>query len=70
MYLSSVMCPYLKGSRDGAVCGIANDLIKNMEGFTIKLCMSRHYEACSLYFGTFQTILEKDLPSLHNSASP
>ncbi len=70
MYLSSVMCPYLKGSRHGAVCGVANDLIKNMEGFTIKVCMSRHYEACSLYFGTLQTIPEEDSPSLHNSACP
>jgi hypothetical protein len=62
MYMSFyVVCPYLKGSRDGVMCGIANDLIKNMEGCTIKLCLSKHYEACSIYFGTLQRNVEEKL---------
>ncbi len=44
-----VLCPYLKGSIEGSVCGITNGLIKDMEGFTVKLCMSRRHEVCSAY---------------------
>lgn len=46
---SNVRCPHLRGSSEGAVCGIISDLVKNIEGVTIKLCMDRHYEACSIY---------------------
>jgi hypothetical protein len=49
-------CPHLKGSNDGARCDAAlciveNNLIKNMEGVNIKLCINkkRHFEACYIY---------------------
>ncbi len=50
-----VMCPHLKGSYDGAVCGSVNKLIKNIEGITIKLCMNRHYEVCAIYRESLQS---------------
>ncbi len=45
----SVICPYLKGSPNGAVCGIADSLLKELESANIRLCMGRHYEACGYY---------------------
>lgn len=63
--MGAVMCPYLKGSRDGAVCNLIHNFIRNMEGFTIKLCMNRHYEACSVYIGTLQRIIGEKQCSLH-----
>lgn len=49
MNIQYIICPHLKGSYDGAVCSSVNKLIKNIEDVTIKLCMSRHYEVCSIY---------------------
>jgi len=53
-----ILCPHLKGSMEGSVCGITNDLIKNMEGFTVKLCMSQRHEACSVYMQSLQNMVE------------
>ena len=53
-----VLCPHLKGSVEGTVCSITNDLIKNMEGFTVKLCMSQRHEACSVYMQSLQNMIE------------
>ena len=53
-----VLCPHLKGSMEGSVCGITNDLIKNMEGYTVKLCMSQRHEACSMYMQSLHNMLE------------
>jgi hypothetical protein len=53
-----VLCPHLKGSREGALCGVANSLIKDMEGFSVKVCMSRHHEACSLYMRSLREMPE------------
>lgn len=53
-----VFCPHLKGSLEGSVCCITGDLIKNMEGFTIKLCMSRRHEACSMYMQSLHNMVE------------
>jgi len=53
-----VLCPHLKGSMEGSVCCVTNDLIKNMEGFTVKLCMGRHHEACSMYMQSLQNMIE------------
>ena len=53
-----VLCPNLKGSNEGAVCSINNSLIKNMEGFTVKLCMSQRHEACSVYMHSLQNMIE------------
>ncbi len=59
MQSSAVMCPYLKGGDDGALCSIINNLVKDMEGFTIKLCMSRRYEACSAYITTLLNMVQE-----------
>jgi hypothetical protein len=53
-----ILCPHLTGSSEGSVCGITKDLIKNMEGFTVKLCMSRRHEACSVYMQSLQNMIE------------
>lgn len=53
-----VLCPHLKGSLKGAVCGITNSLIKDMEGFTVRLCMSHRHEACSVYMQSLQNMIE------------
>ena len=53
-----VLCPNLKGSVEGTVCSITNSLIKDMEGFTVKLCMSRRHEACSVYMQSLQNMIE------------
>ena len=53
-----VLCPHLKGSMEGSVCSITNDLIKNMEDSTVKLCMSQRHEACYLYMQSLQNMIE------------
>ena len=53
-----VLCPHLKGSMEGSVCGVTNDFIKNMEGFTVKLCMSKRYETCSVYMQSLHNMIE------------
>jgi hypothetical protein len=53
-----ILCPYLRGSMEGCVCGITKELIKNMEGFTLKLCMSQRHEACSVYMRSLQNMIE------------
>lgn len=53
-----VFCPHLKGSMEGSVCGITKDLIKNMEGFTVKLCLSQRHEACSVYMQSLRNMIE------------
>jgi hypothetical protein len=52
------LCPHLKGSMEGSVCGITKDLIKDMEGFTVKLCMSRRHETCSVYMQSLHNMIE------------
>jgi hypothetical protein len=46
IHMKSIMCPHLKGSREGAVCSFNKKLIKDMEDINIRLCMNRHYEVC------------------------
>ena len=53
-FSSFAICPYLKGSNDGAQCIVTNSLIREMEGVTIKLCMHRHHESCGHYFIALQ----------------
>jgi hypothetical protein len=43
------LCPYLRGSNDGAKCCAADDFIRNIENITLKMCMSSHYEGCYVY---------------------
>lgn len=56
--ISHVLCPNLKGSNQGIICSIGNSLIKNMEVFTVKLCMSQRHEACSVYMQSLQNMIE------------
>lgn len=58
--ISPVICPHLKGSSEGALCVIVNKFIRDMEDFSIKVCMSRHYEACSLYFSALQGAIQEN----------
>ncbi|HUO78247.1 MAG TPA: hypothetical protein VMU21_11800 [Thermodesulfovibrionales bacterium] len=44
-----VICQYLKGSPEGAKCGVVNELIRALQDADIQLCMGRHYEVCSIY---------------------
>jgi len=53
------LCPYLKESSDGAVCEAAvsmvkNNLIKDIEDINIKICTSRHFESCYIYYATLK----------------
>ncbi|MDA8077302.1 MAG: hypothetical protein M0Z79_00025 [Nitrospiraceae bacterium] len=54
------MCPYLKGSSEGALCESISRLIKEMEDVSIKLCMNRHYEVCLVYRGSLQVNMPED----------
>ncbi len=53
-----ILCPHLKGSMKGSMCGISNGLIKDMEGLTVKLCMSQRHEACSVYMQSLRDMIE------------
>lgn len=53
-----ILCPHLRGSIAGSMCGITNDLINKMEGFTVKLCMSQRHEACPVYMRSLQNMIE------------
>lgn len=58
MRLSSVaICPYLQGGEEGARCSVAEELIRTLEGATVKLCMHRHHESCGYYFIALQRAL-------------
>jgi hypothetical protein len=52
-----VICPHLRGSNEGTLCCVTHNLIKNMEGYSIKLCMGRRHEACSVYKQSLRSIL-------------
>jgi hypothetical protein len=54
MHMKSIMCPHLKGSREGAVCSSKKKLVKDMEDSNIRLCMNRHYEVCPVYMMSLQ----------------
>ncbi len=56
-----IICPHLKGSSAGAFCSFGDRLIGDMEDVTLKLCMGRHYEACSVYKQSLQETIS------HNS---
>ncbi len=49
MEKSYLLCPYLKGSVDGALCNVVRDFIKKMDDVDIRMCMGRHFESCYFY---------------------
>lgn len=54
-FKSSRMCYHLKGSPEGAVCGLVGIKINSVEGGDVRLCMSRHYEACWRYHNSLRS---------------
>ena len=48
----------LKAAWKGACAALPTSLIKNMEGFTVKLCMSQRHEACSVYMQSLHNMIE------------
>jgi hypothetical protein len=44
-----ILCPFLKGSHEGVYCGVYGKLVKDIPEGNAKLCMSSHYEICSVY---------------------
>ncbi len=46
---TGLICYHLKGSYEGARCGVVNYLVRLIEDADIRLCMSRHFETCSYY---------------------
>lgn len=57
------ICQYLKGSSDGALCGVVEKLIRSMEDADIRLCMNRHHEACSYYVFSLRRTLSEAVES-------
>lgn len=53
-----ILCPHLKGSKEGTVCTITCCLIKDMAGFSVKMCMSQRHEACSVYMQSLHNMIE------------
>lgn len=52
---SKLKCPYLEGHSDGVRCCVQNEFIRNMEEVDVKLCLSRHYEVCHVYYLELQS---------------
>jgi hypothetical protein len=50
------MCPYLTGSLEGAVCGAALTLLRNIGDIHPDICLSRHFELCYLYISKLHDI--------------
>jgi hypothetical protein len=53
---SIILCPHLKGSPQGAICGVVNSFIKNIDDVEIRLCMSKRFEACHLYVRSLEKL--------------
>jgi hypothetical protein len=50
------MCPYLAGSHEGAVCGAALTLLRNIDDIHPDICLNRHFEQCYLYISRLHDI--------------
>ena len=50
------ICPNLMGSSDGAMCKETKEFVRNIQDVTIKMCMSRRYEACQRYCSSLQRL--------------
>ena len=58
MHLDRVfnMCPYLAGSLEGAVCGAALTLLRNIDDIHPDICLNRHFELCYVYISRLHDI--------------
>jgi len=48
-FRSIILCPFLKGSSQGVHCSACDKLVKDIPGGNTRLCMSSHYEMCSVH---------------------
>lgn len=46
---SGTVCQFLKGTQEGVRCSVVNGFIRQMDYADIRICMSRHHEACAYY---------------------
>lgn len=53
---SVVFCPHLKGSAQGALCGVVNSFMKDIEDADIRLCMSARFEVCHRYLSSLMRL--------------
>jgi len=67
-YRNLTICPYLKGSPEGALCAASEKLVKDLIDVDIKVCMSRHHEACSIYFCSLYAIWDSGSLETSNCA--
>ncbi|OGP13063.1 MAG: hypothetical protein A2052_04175 [Deltaproteobacteria bacterium GWA2_54_12] len=44
--IESLICPYLKGSQEGALCRIENRFVRESDEADIHVCMSENFEFC------------------------
>ena len=60
-----IICPHLRGSREGAICCITNNFIKNMQDISVKLCLGRRHEVCPAYKRALQNMVAYGEYSAH-----
>lgn len=41
-----LICPYVSGSMEGAMCRIENRYVKESDELDIHVCLSEHFEHC------------------------
>lgn len=49
-YRSHSVCPLLKGDEQGVICAVTGEFVRDIVGSSMRICMTRHFEACSIYF--------------------
>lgn len=42
----SLICPYIKGSIEGALCRIENRFVRESDAADIHVCLSEHFAFC------------------------
>jgi len=57
MFKSILRCPYLQGAEAEAMCDVNCNFVTNIEDADIRLCMGRHYEACTAYQDSLKSLL-------------
>ena len=53
---NNAVCPYIKGSREGARCERADDYIRTIVCADIHLCMSENYRYCAVYNSSAESV--------------
>ncbi|MDO8746969.1 MAG: hypothetical protein Q7J70_04825 [Thermodesulfovibrionales bacterium] len=60
---SKLICPHLKGDSVGVICGIVNTPVRSSDDADIRLCMSKRYEVCSIYYRLLRETAIKSISS-------